>query len=316
MRPQAGQMLLFTGNSNISLAEKIGKALGLPLGKSSVSRFKDGEISVQIQENVRGADIFLVQSTCYPVNDNLVEMLVMIDAFKRASAGRITAVMPYFGYARQDRKERPRVPISAKLVADILGTAGADRVLTVDLHANQIQGFFNVPVDHLYAAAVLIDPLREMNREFVVVAPDAGGVERARALAKRLNNAALAIVDKRRERANISQVMHIIGDVKGSDCLIYDDIIDTAGTLTQTAQALRDAGAGEIFAASSHPVLSEPASQRIEDSVLSKVFVTDSIPLRPDQKYSAKFEVITLAGMLADAIERIHEESSISSLFI
>ena len=316
MRPQAGQLLLFAGNSNPSLAEKISHSLSLPLGKISVSRFKDGECSVQIEENVRGADVFLVQSTCRPVNENLVELLVMIDAFKRASAGRITAVIPYFGYARQDRKERPRVPITAKLVADIIDAAGADRVLTVDLHANQLQGFFNMPVDHLFASAVLLEPLRKMKREFVVVSPDAGGVERARALAKRLNNASLAIVDKRRERANVSQVMHIIGDVKGRDCLIFDDIIDTAGTLTQTAAALQEKGAVEVFAACSHGVLSDPADERIGASVLSKVFITDSIPPEQGKTYSNKLETVTLAGMLAEAIERIHEESSISSLFV
>jgi len=316
MRPQAGQLLLFAGNSNPGLAEKISHALSLPLGKISVTRFKDGECSVQIEENVRGADVFLMQSTCRPVNENLVELLVMIDAFKRASAGRITAVIPYFGYARQDRKERPRVPISAKLVADIIDAAGADRVLTVDLHANQLQGFFNMPVDHLFASAVLLEPLRKMDRDFVVVSPDAGGVERARALAKRLNNVSLAIVDKRRERANVSQVMHIIGEVKGRDCLIFDDIIDTAGTLTQTAAALKEKGANEVFAACSHGVLSDPANERIESSVLSKVFITDSIPPEEGKTFSNKLEIVTLAGMLAEAIERIHEESSISSLFV
>ena len=316
MRPQAGQMLLFAGNSNPALAERISKALALPLGDIKLGRFKDGEVACQIKENVRGADVFIVQSTCRPVNDNLVELLVMIDAFRRASAGRITAVMPYFGYARQDRKDRPRVPISAKLVADVLNTAGADRVLTIDLHANQLQGFFNMPVDHLYSAAVLLEAIKDANRDFVVVAPDAGGVERARAMAKRLNNASLAIVDKRREKANVSKVMHIIGDVEGKDCLIFDDIIDTAGTLTQTAQALKDAGAENVFAACSHPVLSDPASERIENSVLKRVFITDSIPLDPDREYTPKLKVITVAQMLGEAIERIHEESSISSLFV
>ena len=239
----------------------------------------------------------------------------MIDALKRASAGRITAVTPYFGYARQDRKDRPRVPITAKLVADLISTAGADRVLTVDLHANQLQGFFNVPVDHLYGAAVLLEHIKKLNRDFVVVAPDAGGVERARAVAKRLNNASLAIVDKRREQANVSKVMHVIGEVSGRNVLIVDDMIDTAGTLTLTAQALKDEGAVEVFAACSHPVLSDPANERIENSVLSKVFVTDTIPFRPETTYSSKLEVVTVASLLGDAIERIHEESSISSLF-
>jgi len=316
MNPQSGGMLLFAGNSNPVLAHKIGEALNLPLGKMQLGCFKDGEVSCQIEENVRGEDVFIIQSTCNPVNNNLMELLVMMDAFRRASAGRLTAVIPYFGYARQDRKDKPRVPISAKLVADLLHTAGADRVLTMDLHANQIQGFFNIPVDHLYGAAVLIDAVREIDRDFVVVAPDAGGVERARALAKRLNNASLAIVDKRREQANVSKVMHIIGEVRGRDCLIFDDIIDTAGTLTQTAQALIDDGAKSVYAACSHPVLSDPANERIENSVLEKVFITDSIPLPTDRVFSDKLEIVTVAGMLGEAIERIHEESSISSLFI
>ena len=316
MNPQSGGMLLFAGSSNPALAKKIADSLKMPLGQLSLGRFKDGEVSCQIDENVRGEDVFIVQSTCNPVNENLMELLVMMDAFRRASAGRITAVIPYYGYARQDRKDKPRVPISAKLVADLLRSAGADRVLTIDLHANQIQGFFNIPVDHLYASAVLIEAVRKLGREFVVVAPDAGGVERARALAKRLDNASLAIVDKRRERANVSQVMHIIGDVKGRDCLIFDDIIDTAGTLTQTAQALADQGATSIYAACSHPVLSDPANERIDQSVLEKVLITDSIPLQSDKKHSSKLELVTVSDMLGQAIERIHEESSISSLFI
>ena len=316
MNPHSGGMLLFAGNSNPGLAQKISESLNLPLGKMKLSTFKDGEISCQIQENVRGEDVFIIQSTCYPVNNNLMELLVMMDAFKRASAGRVTAVMPYYGYARQDRKDKPRVPISAKLVADLVAAAGADRVLTIDLHANQIQGFFNIPVDHLYAAAVLIDSVRNVGKDFVVVAPDAGGVERARALAKRLNNASLAIVDKRRERANISKVMHIIGSVKGKDCLVVDDIIDTAGTLTQTALALMEEGATSVYAACSHPVLSDPANERIEASVLEKVFITDSIPKVDGRFYSSKLETVTVSGMLGEAIERIHEESSISSLFI
>ncbi len=315
MNPQSGGMLLFAGNSNPALAAKIAESMNMSLGKLSLGRFKDGEVSCQVDENVRGEDVFIIQSTSYPVNDNLMEMLVLLDAFKRASAGRVTAVLPYFGYARQDRKDRPRVPISAKLVADLLGTAGADRVLTIDLHANQIQGFFNIPVDHLYASGVLINAIRSMQRDFVVVAPDAGGVERARAMAKRLN-ASLAIVDKRRDQPNVSKVMHIIGEVAGRDCLIIDDIIDTAGTLTNTAQALKDEGAHAVFAACSHPVLSDPANERIEASVLEKVFITDSVPLRPDRSYTNKLEVVSVASMLGDAIERIHEESSISSLFI
>lgn len=315
MMSQAGELLLFAGNSNLGLAREISESLGIPLGKISLDRFKDGEVCCQVQENVRGGDVFIVQSTCSPVNDNLMELLVMLDAFKRASAQRITAVIPYYGYARQDRKDKPRVPISAKLVSDLLHSAGADRVLTMDLHANQIQGFFNIPVDHLYASRVLLETLKEMPHDFVVVAPDAGGVERARAVAKRLNNASLAIVDKRRDRPNVSKVMHIIGEVKDRNCLIVDDIIDTAGTLTQTAQALVDQGANRVFAACSHPVLSDPAAERIEHSVLEKVFVTNSIPLRPDLPFKRKLEVISVAAMLGDGIERIHEESSISSLF-
>lgn len=314
MNPQSGKLLLFAGNSNLELAGRIADALNMPLGKISVGRFKDGEVSCQIEENVRGCDVFIVQSTCNPVNENFMELLVMLDAFKRASAGRLTAVIPYFGYARQDRKDKSRVPISAKLVADLLYTAGADRILTMDLHANQIQGFFNIPVDHLYASRVILNSVKELGRDFVVVSPDAGGVERARSLAKKLN-ASLAIVDKRRERANVSEVMHIIGDVAGRDCLIVDDIIDTAGTLTQTAQALVDKGALKVYAACSHPVLSDPAADRIHNSVLEKVFLSDSIPLRDDLPFRDKLEVVSVAGMLGEAIERIHEESSISTLF-
>ncbi|MCB1052485.1 MAG: ribose-phosphate pyrophosphokinase [Acidobacteria bacterium] len=307
---------VFTGSSNPVLANGICEALGQPLGRMEVSRFKDGEVSCQILENVRGTDAFVMQSTCYPVNDNLMELLVMLDAFKRASVARLTAVIPYFGYARQDRKHGPRVPISAKLVADLLHAAGADRVLTMDLHANQIQGFFDIPVDHLYAAWVLLDRIREIAADSVIVAPDAGGVERARAVAKKLNNNSLAIVDKRRERANVSKVMNIIGKVEGRDCFIIDDILDTAGTMTQTAEALKQEGANRIFAACVHPVLSDPAMERIENSHIDKVVVTDSIPLRPEHKQSKKLEVVSVAEMLAEAIKRIHFESSISSLFI
>lgn len=317
---QAGELLLFAGTSNPVLAEEISQSLEIPLGELQLGTFKDGEISLQIKENVRGGDVFIVQSTCNPVNHHLMELLVMMDAFKRASASRLTAVIPYFGYARQDRKDKPRVPISARLVADLLETAGADRVLTMDLHANQIQGFFDRPVDHLYASRVLLNPIREElgvdrgDNEVVVVSPDAGGVERARAVAKKLN-ASLAIVDKRREKANISKVMHIIGDVTDKVALIIDDIADTAGTLTQTAEALKENGARKVYAACSHPVLSDPASERIEKSCLEKVFVTNSIPLRDDLPYKGKLEVISIAGLLGEAIERIHKESSISSLF-
>jgi len=307
---------VFAGRSNPALADGICHALGIPPGRMEIGRFQDGEVSCQILENVRGADVFLMQSTCNPVNDNLMEMLVMLDAFKRASVARLTAVIPYFGYARQDRKHGPRVPISAKLVADLLHAAGATRVLTMDLHANQIQGFFDIPVDHLYAAWVLLDRIREMAPDAVIVAPDAGGVERARAVAKKLNNNSLAIVDKRRERANVSKVMNIIGKVDGRDCFIIDDILDTAGTMTQTAEALKLEGAQRIFAACVHPVLSDPAMERIEASHIGKVLITDSIPLRPEHAQSTRLEVVSVAEMLAEAIKRIHYESSISSLFI
>jgi ribose-phosphate pyrophosphokinase len=311
-------LLLFAGTSNPELAKEIAEALETHLGRLQLGKFKDGEISLQIEENVRGGDVFIVQSTCYPVNNNLMELLVMMDAFKRASAQRLTAVIPYFGYARQDRKDKPRVPISARLVADLLQTAGADRVLTMDLHANQIQGFFDRPVDHLYASRVMLNPIREElrdeNADLVVVSPDAGGVERARAVAKKLN-ASLAIVDKRREKANISKVMHIIGDVTDKVALIVDDIADTAGTLTQTAEALKENGAYKVYAACSHPVLSDPASERIEKSCLEKVFITNSIPLRDDLPYKGKLQVISVADLLGEAILRIHKESSISTLF-
>jgi ribose-phosphate pyrophosphokinase len=324
-------LMIFSGQSNPKLAEKISKALKLPLGLLQLSRFRDGEINFQIQENVRGRDVFLIQSTCkshgqffshseafhqfQSVNDNLVELLVMIDAFKRASVKRLTAVMPYFGYARQDRKDKPRVPISAKLVAELLQTAGADRVLTLDLHTNQLQGFFGIPVDHLYAGPVMLPRLRQITGDIVVVSPDAGGVERARGLAKRLNNASLAIIDKRRTQANISRVMHIIGDVKGRDCIIVDDILDTGGTLTQCAQALVDNGANRVYAAISHAVLSDPALERIHESVLEKVFVTDSIPLPEAGENSPKIEVVSVAEMIGEAINRIYLETSISTLF-
>ncbi len=310
------ELKIFSGNSNPQLVKRISEALGQPLGDMDIGRFKDGEVCCQVEENVRGADVFVIQSTCYPVNDNLVELLVMLDAFKRASCARLTAVIPYFGYARQDRKHRARVPISAKLVADLLDAAGADRVLTIDLHANQIQGFFRKPVDHLFAAGVMLDRIRQSDRDFMVVAPDAGGVERARAMAKRLNNVSLAIVDKRRERANVSKVMNIIGEVRDRDCIIVDDIVDTAGTLTQTAQALVDKGARSVYAACVHPILSDPAMDRIEASPLRKVFVTDTIPLRGKAQESELIEVVSVGDMLADAINRIHLETSISSLFV
>ena len=307
---------LITGDANRPLAEKVSGHYGIPLTDTHVGRFSDGEITVQINENIRGCDIFVIQPTCTPVNHNIMELLLIIDALKRASARRITAVIPYYGYARQDRKVQPRVPISSKLVADLLTAAGTNRVLTIDLHAAQIQGFFNIPVDHLYAAPVLLDYLRKCSFEqLVIVSPDAGGVERARAFAKRLN-ASLAIVDKRREVANVSKVMNVIGDVKGKDVIILDDMIDTAGTTTQAAQALRDNGARRVLAACSHAVLSGPAIERINASVLEEVITTDTIPLDDKTASCRKLKVLSVSKLLAEAIKRIHEESSVSSLFV
>ncbi len=307
---------VFTGNSNPGLAKEICERMNIPLGNAVVTRFSDGEINVQIMDNVRGSDVFVVQPTSNPVNRHLMELLIMIDALKRASAARITAVLPYYGYSRQDRKAQPRVPITAKLVADLITAAGANRVLTIDLHAGQIQGFFNIPVDNLFAAPVLLDYLRgkKMNN-LTLVSPDAGGVERTRAFAKRLD-ASLAIIDKRREKANVAQVMHIIGDVKGHDCLLLDDMVDTAGTLTEGVAALKNAGAGTIMAACSHAVLSGPAIQRINDSALSEVIVTNTIALDSKQKECKKLTVLSVAPLIAEAMTRIHEETSLSSLFV
>ncbi len=309
------ELKLFTGNAHRALAEEIAAVLGLPLGQAEVGRFSDGEVFVQIDENVRGADVFVVQPTCPPVNDNLMELLVMLDAFKRASAQRITAVLPYYGYARQDRKVQPRVPISAKLVADLITVAGASRLLALDLHAGQIQGFFDIPVDHLFAAPVIIEHVGTLDlRDLVVVSPDAGGVERARAIAKRLR-AGLAIIDKRREGPNVSLFMHLIGEVRGRDCLIIDDMIDTAGTLVQAADALKREGARRILACGVHPVLSGPALARIEGSPLERVVVTNSIPLGKDKQHP-KITVLSVAPLLAEAIRRIHAEESVSTLFV
>jgi len=306
---------LFTGNSNPRLAEEIAEYLKMPLGDATVSTFSDGEIMVQINENVRGADVFVIQSTCRPVNHNIMELLIMIDALKRASAGRITAVVPYYGYARQDRKAAPRVPISARLVADLLTAVGIHRLLTIDLHAGQIQGFFDIPVDHLYASPVLCKYLKEKYvNDIVIVSPDAGGVERARAFAKKLD-ASLAIIDKRREKANVSKVMHVIGDVKGKDAIIIDDMIDTAGTTTQAATALIENGAKRVIAACSHAVLSGPAIERINGSVLEEVVVTNTIPMDCNQEQCKKLTVLSVAPLLGEAIRRIHEETSVSSLF-
>lgn len=299
----------------MKLSLEVAGQLGISLCDTTITTFSDGEVMIQINENVRGTDAFIIQSTCPPVNDNIMKLLLIIDALKRASARRITAVLPYYGYARQDRKVQPRVPISSKLVADLITAAGANRVLAVDLHAGQIQGFFNIPVDHLYAAPVLLDYIRKRNfRDLVIVSPDAGGVERARALAKKLQ-CSLAIIDKRREIANVSQVMHVIGEVRGRDTIILDDMIDTAGTTTQAATALKESGASRVFAASTHAVLSGPALDRINNSVIEEIIVTDTIPMDRKREQCKKLTVLSIAPLLAEAIKRIHEESSISSLF-
>ncbi|HUJ17459.1 MAG TPA: ribose-phosphate pyrophosphokinase [Nitrospirota bacterium] len=310
------ELKIFTGNANQALAREICQKMNIPLGNALVGRFSDGEINVQIVDNVRGMDVFVVQPTASPVNRNLMELLIMIDALKRASAMRITAVLPYYGYSRQDRKVQPRVPITSKLVADLITAAGANRVLTVDLHAGQIQGFFNIPVDNLFAAPVLLDYLKGKKfNSLTVVSPDAGGVERARAFAKRLD-AALAIIDKRRDKPNVAQVMHIIGDVKGHDCLLLDDMVDTAGTLTEGATALRANGAGKIYAACTHAVLSGPATKRINESVLDELIATNTIALEAKQQECKKLSVLSVAPLLAEAITRIYEETSLSSLFV
>jgi ribose-phosphate pyrophosphokinase len=309
------RLILFSGNANRALSQEIADHLGVPLGEAEVSRFADGEILVQIFENVRGADVFVIQPTCRPVNENLMELLVIIDALKRASAWRITAVMPYYGYGRQDRKVQPRVPITAKLVADLLTAAGVHRVLTMDLHAGQIQGFFTTPVDHLYAAPVLLQYFQErMLGEAVVVSPDAGGVERARAFAKRLDTS-LAFIDKRRTGPNEARVMHIVGEVEGRDVIIVDDMIDTGGTLTQAVPALLEKGAKRIFASCTHPVLSGAAVERIEGSALEEVVVTNTIPLS-EGRHSKKLSVLSVAPLLGEAISRIHKDESVSRLFV
>ena len=309
------ELKIFSGNANLSLAHEICTYLDQKLGEATVSSFSDGEIRVKIDENVRGADVFVVQSCCQPVNDSLMELLIIIDALKRSSANRITAVVPYFGYARQDRKDQPRVPITAKLVADLMTTAGADRVLSMDLHAGQIQGFFNVPVDHLYALPVLLDYIvKKQIQDLVVVSPDAGGVERARAFAKRLQ-ANLAIIDKRREGPNQAQIMNIIGDVQGKRVLLLDDMIDTAGTIVQGAQACVDHGARDVITACTHAVLSGPALERLQNSCLSQVVVTNTIPLRGKEVACPKLYQLSVAPLLGEAIRRIHEDESVSSLF-
>lgn len=306
---------LITGNAHRPLAAKVSEYVGIPLTNTAVNTFSDGEITVQINENVRGCDVFVIQPTCNPVNHNIMELLLIIDALKRASASRITAVVPYYGYARQDRKVQPRVPISSKLVADLFTAAGTNRLITIDLHAAQIQGFFNIPVDHLYASPVLYDYIKKSKFDnLCIVSPDAGGVERARSFAKRLD-ASLAIVDKRREVANVSKVMNVIGNVKGCDVILLDDMIDTAGTITQAAQALYDSGAKKVCAATSHGVLSGPAIERINSSVLEEVITTDTIPLDEKSKACPKLRVLSISKLLGEAIKRIHEESSVSCLF-
>jgi ribose-phosphate pyrophosphokinase len=309
-------LTIFSGSSIRELADGICRTVEIQPGRAEVSRFSDGESFVEIGENVRGVNCFVVQSTCAPVNHNLMELLIMIDALKRASAGSIIAVLPYFGYARQDRKVKPRTPISAKLVADVITAAGADRVLAMDLHAGQIQGFFNIPFDHIYSMPVLMEYLRSrFTSDAVVVSPDAGGVERARAYSKRLG-ASLAIIDKRREKANVSEVMHLIGDVKGKDAIIVDDMIDTAGTLAQAAKAVMEHGARSVAACATHGVLSGPAIQRIDESPLAEVIITDTIPLSEAGRNSKKLKVMSVARLLGEAVKRIHHGDSISSLFI
>ena len=310
------QLKLFAGNSNVALARDVAAYLSVELAKAEVGTFSDGESSVEIQENARGMDCFVLQSTSAPANTHLLELLIMTDALRRASARRITAVIPYYGYARQDRKVRPRMPITAKLVADLISVAGADSVLCIDLHAGQIQGFFNIPVDNLYATPILLQAIRERtDGPTAVISPDAGGVERARAYAKRLGGR-LAIIDKRRERANVAEVMHVIGDVEGQHCIIVDDIVDTAGTLTQAATALHEAGAARVSAAITHPVLSGPAIKRIEESPLEEVIVTDTIPLRPEARECKRISVVSTAPLLGESIRRINNEESVSSLFV
>jgi len=309
---------IFAGNSNEPLAQEICGHLTVKLGGAKVRTFSDGEVLVEISENVRGRDVYVIQSTCAPANNHLMEMLVMVDALKRASAARINAVVPYFGYARQDRKVTPRAPITAKLVADLMSVAGIDRLLTIDLHAGQIQGFFDIPVDHLYAAPVMLEEIRKIKTEsedLVVVSPDAGGTERARAFAKRLN-AGLAIIDKRRSGPNVSEVMHIIGDVKGKSCVIIDDMIDTAGTLCTAAKALEAEGASDVYACATHGVLSGPALERITNSPLKSVVVTNTIPAHEKVVQCEKLTSLSVSKLLAEAIRRIHNDESVSSLFV
>ncbi len=311
-----GDLKIFSGSAHPRLAREIAQFLGVPLGQARLRRFPDTEVSFQIDENIRGTDIFLVQPTCAPVDQHIVEMLIMIDAFRRSSAARITAVIPYYGYARQDRKDKPRVPISAKLVANVIAAAGAHRVLTMDLHKAQIQAFFDIPVDHLFAAPIIIDYLsRQDLKNLSIVAPDAGGAERARAYAKRLG-AELAVIDKRRSEDGTAEVMNVIGDIRGRTCVIADDIIDTAGTIQKAAQALKDSGAERVLACAVHGVLSGPALERIDKSPIDKLIVTNTIPLEDKRARCEKIEELSVARLLGQAIRSIHEETSVSSLFV
>jgi len=316
VRPRVDEKFkIFSGTANEALADEVCAFLGLTRGQAMITRFRDGECYLQVQENVRGADVFVMQPTCRPVDEHLMELLLMIDALKRASARRITAVIPYYGYARQDRKDKPRVPISSKLVADLLTTAGADRALVVDLHAPQLQGFFNIPVDHLFGSPVLVSYFKQLNLpNLTVVSPDAGGVERARFFAKKMD-AALAIVDKRRVEMNVAEVMHVIGDVKGRTCLVIDDLIDTAGTLVKTASALLENGATAVYACCSHPVFSDPAIENISQSAITQVVVTNTIPLSEAALREPKIHMLSIAGLIGRAIQSIHEETSVSKLF-
>ncbi len=308
---------LFTGNAHRELAQEVAAYLGIPVGDATATTFSDGEIMVRINENVRGTDVFVIQPTCMPINYNIMELLLMIDAFKRASARRITAVIPYYGYARQDRKVQPRVPISAKLVADLITAAGTNRVLTMDLHAAQIQGFFNIPVDNLYASPILLDYVNKkyISMNLVIVSPDAGGVERARAIAKKLQ-CSIAIIDKRREAANISQIMNVIGEVEDKDTLILDDMIDTGGTIIQAAAALTEKGARQVVAACTHAVLSGSAVEKVNNSALKELIVTNTIPFDSKREQCKKLTILSIGPLIGEAVKRIHEESSISSLFV
>ncbi len=316
--PADSNLMVFSGNAHPKLAQDVCDDLNIPIGKAFVSQFSDGEVQVEIQENVRGKDVFVVQPTCMPTNDNVMELLIMIDALKRSSAERITAVMPYFGYSRQDRRVRSiRVPISAKVIANLLQVAGADRVLTVDLHADQIQGFFDIPVDNIYASPILLgDVYKRKDPNLIVVSPDVGGVVRARALAKRLDDADLAIIDKRRPEANKSEVMHIIGEVEGKSCYIIDDLVDTAGTLCAAAKALKEHGASSVRAYATHPVLSGKAIENLENSVLDELVVTDTIPLREDATHCSRIRQVEVSGLVAESMRRINNEESVSTLYM